>query len=115
MLALDIRSGERPPAVLGRQVNVWHDDTGRVCARFFADGDRRWVEWPGLGIFAFRTSERSVRFWPSSASIASIAETFERVLQPAILQALGWQALHASAVVGPDGGAIAICGVKHSG
>jgi hypothetical protein len=56
-----------------------------------------------------------VRVWPEpNASYEEISGTFDRLLQPIILQALGKQALHAAAVVGPTG-AIAICGNKGSG
>ena len=43
-----------------------------------------------------------------------ISDTFDRLLQPVILQALGKQALHAAASVGPTG-TIAFCGNAGSG
>lgn len=115
MLALDVQGGNTPPNFFGRQVNAWSDETGRICTRLFVDGRQRWVDWPGLGVFGFETGAASVQFWPSQGSKSEVvADTFARVLQPAILQALGWQTLHASAVVAPTG-AFAFCGVKQSG
>jgi hypothetical protein len=73
-----------------------------------------WVDWLGVGIFAFSVGSREVRVWPRpNATHQTIVDTFS-ILQPIILQALEWQALHAGAVVGPAG-VVAFCGKKGSG
>jgi hypothetical protein len=74
-----------------------------------------WIEWPGVGTFAFSTGSTEVRVWPDLAvSHTAIVNTFSRVVQPIILQAVGQQALHAGAVVGPAG-VVVFCGARGSG
>ena len=113
MLSLIISAGAAPKA--GRQVSEWRDECGNVFARAFSADDHYRIDWPGLGTFAFRPGSHDVLVWPDpNASYEEISDTFDRWLQPVILQALGKQALHAAAAVGPTG-AIAICGNKGSG
>jgi hypothetical protein len=103
-----------PPRHPDREVCVWRDEQGRVFARAFAQGARRWIDWPGLGIFAFTAGSHRVQVWPATTDRDLVAGAFARRLQPIILQALGRQAIHASAVLG-RGGVLAFCGVGHSG
>ena len=102
-----------PPREPEREVCVWRDEQGTVFARAFARGTRRWIDWPGLGVFAFGAGSATVHVWPA-ADRAIVANAFARVVQPIILQALGRQALHASGVLGA-GGVLAFCGVGRSG
>lgn len=103
-----------PPRHPDREVCVWRDEQGQVFARAFAQGARRWIDWPGLGVFAFAAGSHQVGVWPAAIDPEIVAGAFARRLQPIILQALGRQALHASAVMG-TGGVLAFCGVGHSG
>ena len=103
-----------PPRHPDREVCVWRDEQGHVFARAFAQGARRWIDWPGLGIFAFAAGSHRVQVWPAAIDRDIVAGAFARRLQPIILQALGRQAIHASAVLG-RGGVLAFCGVGHSG
>src|SRR3984893_13297729 len=113
LLSLTISAGVAPAA--GRQTEEWRDECGKVFARAFSADDHYRIDWPGLGTFAFRPGSRDVLVWPEpNASYEEISITFDRSLQPVILQALGKQALHASAVVGPSG-TIAFCGSSRSG
>lgn len=116
MLTVSIATDNRPPAPQwGREVNVWRDETGRVFARGFSGSRRCWIDWPDIGLFGFAPGSREVRVWlakPDRAAAATDAGL--RVLQPMILQALGWQALHASAVALPDG-VVAFCGRSGQG
>jgi hypothetical protein len=113
MLSLIISAGVAPK--VGRQVCEWRDDCGNVFARAFSSDDHYRIDWPGVGAFAFRLGSRDVLVWPEpDARHEEISDTFDRLLQPVILQALGKQALHAAAVVGPSG-TIAVCGNKGSG
>jgi hypothetical protein len=116
MLRLTFVEGEAPPdASLGREVNRWCDERGDVCARGFASSSLRWMDCPGFAVFAFEARSSVVRAWPAAGiSRKAVADRFTRILQPAILQAMGWQALHASAIAG-GAGAIALCGVSESG
>lgn len=116
MLSLTFVEGEAPPdASIGREVNTWCDEHGEVCARGFAGSSTRWLDCPGLAVFAFEARSSVVRAWPAvGTSRDEVAARFTRILQPAILQAMGWQALHASAIAA-DAGAIVLCGVSGSG
>src|SRR5262249_47665583 len=98
-----------------RKVNEWVDDAGVVLARGFSSGDLQWIDWVGLGTFGFRAGSHEVRVWPQpGARHAAVVEAFSRTLQPLILQVLGWQVLHAGAVVWHTG-VLAFCGSKGSG
>jgi hypothetical protein len=100
---------------MGRKVNEWCDASGAVLARAFSRQDMHWIEWPGVGVFAFSGGSNDVRVWRErNASQEAVADTCSRILQPIILQALGWQALHAGAAVGPAG-VLAFCGKTGSG
>jgi hypothetical protein len=114
MLKLAFASGAAPGA--GRKVSEWLDDCGRVVARAFSRESLHWLEWPGVGVFAFSAESREVRVWPElRARQETIVETFSRAARPIILQALGeGQVLHAGASVGP-GGLLAFCGKSGSG
>jgi hypothetical protein len=116
MLTLDLATGGSPPSQAGAQeVNSWRDERGEICARLYKCGTQRWIDWAGLGVFGFGPGARSVKFWPAPGARSDvIADCFARILQPAILQVLGCQALHASAVVAPEG-VWAFCGVAQSG
>jgi hypothetical protein len=68
-----------------------------------------------VGTFAFSTGSTEVRVWPDAeAHHTAVVDTFSRAIQPIVLQALGRQALHAGAAIGP-GGVVAFCGSKGSG
>jgi hypothetical protein len=114
MLALAVAGGEAPTEH-SRKVNEWLDDSGKVIARAFSRKHVHWIDWPGLGVFAFSTGAREVLVWPKpNARRQAIVGTFCRVLQPIILQAMECQALHASAAIGPAG-LFAFCGRAGSG
>jgi hypothetical protein len=115
LLTLTFISDERPPLSNGREVNKWLDDRGEVCGRAFSFENLHWLQWRGLGVFAFATGALEVQVWPeANAPRDLIIQAFSRLLQPVILQALGWQTLHASATAGPDG-AFAFCGISGCG
>jgi hypothetical protein len=115
VLTLTFGTGARAPVAEGRLVQAWSAETGEVYARAFAAADRRWIEWPGVATFTFATPLARVTAWPApGATPEAIADTFFRVLQPVVLQAIGWQALHASAVA-IDGRVVALCGRSGSG
>lgn len=107
--------GARPPALNGRLANVWRDDGGAVFARAFVKDETRLLIWSGLGVFRFTPESPAVTVWPESPeTVDTVRDMFARVVQPLVLQAQGWQAMHASAVAGAAG-ALAFCGDGHSG
>lgn len=111
MLTFSIVTGARPPCFArGREVNVWHDEAGRAFARGYSGDRRHWIDWPDIGLFGFEAGSLEVSVWLTRTDRASAAaDAGRRVLQPMILQALGFQALHASAIVLPEG-VMAFCG-----
>jgi hypothetical protein len=116
MLTLDIAPAAPPgPVPAGRVVNTWRDAAGQPRATAFASGTRRWIDWPNLGRFEFTTDSRTVCVVPAPGVPREVVEsTFVGALQPIILQAQGWQALHASAVA-TGFGVVALCGEAGSG
>jgi hypothetical protein len=114
MIALTVAAGARAPVDTGRLVQEWSDD-GEVYARAYASQDERWIEWPGVATFVFSRGPRAVTAWPAvSSSPEAIEDTFFRLLQPVVWQAMGSQALHASGVV-IDGRVMALCGRSGAG
>ncbi len=115
MLTLVISDSDASVPATARKVNEWRDDFGEVCARAHTWKDSKWIDWPGLGLFAFSAGSLKVRVWPEpTVKHEAIIDAFSRTVEPVILQDLGWQALHAGAAVGP-GGVLAFCGRKGSG
>jgi hypothetical protein len=116
MLTLAFVVGEAPTAVEDRKVNEWLDESGQVIARAFSSSTNfHRIEWPGLGVFAFAAGSHEVQVWPDPNVLQeTVLDAFYRMLQPVILQALGWQALHAGAAVGPTG-VLAFCGKAGTG
>jgi len=114
MLRLGFATGAAPRA--GGKVSEWLDDCGRVIASAFSRDTLHWLEWPGVGVFAFSAGSQEVRVWPEPRTRhETVVETFSRMARPIILQALGeGQVLHAGASVGP-GGLLAFCGKSGSG
>ncbi len=107
--------GTSPTAPPGRLVNTWRDNSGEVFAQAFKKGTGSRIDWRGLGVFTFSEGDRAITVQPEPGVASELVrDMFTRVVQPVILQALGWQVLHAGAVRGPSG-AIAFCGVGHSG
>jgi hypothetical protein len=115
MLTLDFSTGSAPSAEGRKLTRTWLDDAGRLCGRGYVNGSDCWIDWEGLGLFHFRSDDPTVSVWPASGLDRSIvSETFSRVLQPVVLQAMGRQALHASAAGGASG-VLAFCGQAGSG
>lgn len=105
----------RRESASGRLVQTWTDDAGAEFARAFVAGSARWIDWPALGVFTFGGATRVVDVVPArGVSREVVSASFRRSIQPVILQALGWQALHAGAA-GTRAGVIALCGRGHSG
>ena len=113
MLTLSFASGQAPKK--GRKVHTWLDDCGQVFASAYSSNKVHWIDWLDLGVFAFSAGSHDVRVWPArGAQHQAVVDAFSCMIQPIILQALGWQALHAAAAVGPSG-VLAFCGKSGSG
>jgi len=104
-----------PPDHAGTPVQVWRDHSGVAQAFGYTWGNEHWLLCPGLASFRFRGSRAEV--WAAGhpqASTDQIREAFSRMVLPVALQALGREALHASAVVLPEG-IVAFCGEAQTG
>ena len=95
--------------------NVWRDADGQVVA-FSSTGSKVWsLHWPGVASFRFQAGRDHVAAIPySPAQPDLIHSTFRHSVLPLVLQALGREAIHASAVLSPQG-VIGFCGHAHAG
>jgi hypothetical protein len=115
MLTFALSAKPVPLPSTGRKVNEWCDGCGQVMARAFRSGGLCWIDCQGVGVFGFSVSSREVRVWPSPDSeYQAIISTFSRLVEPLIMQEMGWQTLHAGAAFG-SAGALAFCGRSGSG
>lgn len=115
MLELILGAARDAPRRSGVEVDVWRDDVTQPFAHAFRDADGYWLEWPGLGRFDLDADRRRVTAWPApGVTNAALTEGFHHAIQPSLLQACGFEALHASAVATPAG-VVVFCGVSGSG
>jgi len=95
-------------------VHEWRDVAGTVCAHGYVGDNAGWIRWPGFVTFRF-AEDRLVEAWPERLVDPNrIRDLFYRTVEPLILQALGWETLHASAVM-MSAGLVAFCGDCESG
>ena len=95
--------------------NIWRDADGQVVAFSTAAGNARILHWPGVASFRFHTDRDQVTAVPyEPVHFDLIQTTFRHSVLPLALQALGREAIHASAVLSPRG-VIGFCGHAHSG
>jgi hypothetical protein len=81
-------------------VETWLDGNGRVFARCATRDGRYLIELPDLAVFAFGPEGGTVTATPApSASSDVVHAAYRRHVLPLVLQALGLEALHASAVL----------------
>ena len=114
-LTLDV-AADPAPEVAGLSAGYpWIDGDGAVCARVLRQKDADWIAWSGLGLFKISHNQTAIQGWRAEGVAEHrFRDSFERRLQPLILQARGYQALHGSAVV-EDGAATAFVGRSGSG
>jgi len=101
---------ERPTGV-----HVWFNRQGGVVARGFREAGSYWMAWPHLAIYQFSSGDPCITAYPSpGAPIDVIWDVYRRSVTPMALQVLGWEALHASAIVTASG-IVAFCAVSETG
>ncbi len=106
-------SAPRDPGSPG--VHAWRDGDSRLIAWGHSEGREHWMHWPGLASFRFAADCRDITAFPAPGAHPDIiADTFLRTVVPMALQALGREALHASAVLGPRG-IVAFCAASQTG
>jgi hypothetical protein len=112
---VEIRRQAPPARPAARAGSIFRDLDGRVCGRAFVGTTDSWLEWDGLGLCRLNRESGAVQLWPDPALPPDeISRIFFHDVQPILLQALGAEALHASAVLGPFG-AVAFCGSSGAG
>ena len=115
-LLLRIRQDPRPEPG-GRPGAVWPAHVGGPCGHAIVSPSGRWLVWHDLGLFRIGSPRWPVvvEGWPvSGLTEDTFADRFVSEIQPILLQALGYEALHGSAVLLPTG-VLAICGQSESG
>lgn len=109
---------EGPPLVVGhsaRGVYVWRTPAGQVIASGHTVAGVCWMEWPGVATFRFADQGRFVTaFRAAGVSDSRVRDVYRRGVLPMALQALGHEALHASAVV-VSGRVMAFAARAHTG
>ena len=105
-----VRAQVSPGAVLQQ----WLDHEGRLIATGGRRGDTWWMRWQTLATFWFSDSG-AVRAEPIRNGLEpELRDSFVRGVIPVVLLARGYEALHASAVVVPQG-VVALCGTSGTG
>lgn len=97
-----------------RLARTWRDSDDRVCAEGYVGSQTWWMRWPGVATFRCDRAGQVEAFADAGIDPDRVLDLYERTLQPLALQALGWEALHASAVHLGDG-VVAFCGERGTG
>ncbi|HEX7084817.1 MAG TPA: hypothetical protein VF198_00530 [Vicinamibacterales bacterium] len=86
-------------------MNTWRNKHGGIVATGFSVDDVCWMHWPYLAAYRFTPREPDciVAFPQAGAPEHIIRDTYFRSVVPMALQAFGYEALHASAVLMPGG------------
>lgn len=85
-------------------VNVWRNKRGGIVATGFTEDGVHWMHWPYLAAYRFAPGEPSITAYPAAnAPLDVLEDTYRRSVVPMALQALGYEALHASASLIPSG------------
>lgn len=97
----------------------WHallrDPDGIVQAYGASVGDERWLDVPGAGLFRFFLEGNEVDAFPiDSASDERVFDAYYGTVLPLVLQARGFEALHASGVE-TSSGVSAFCAISGVG
>jgi hypothetical protein len=112
--SLDIGPSRAPGALPGQPSQTWYDGLGRLVARGGRHDGSWWMEWPGLGTYTFG-EDGPVTVHPVAPGLDDrLRDSFSRGVLPVVLLGRGFEALHASAVEGPEG-VIALCAASGTG
>lgn len=118
MLALEMAPGRRParrPGPGDPRVRAWRGVAGEIWAYALSEGGDHWVRLPGLATFHVASGADKVIAFPEPAAPAEqVRDSFHRAVLPFAVQALGGEALHASAVLAAPG-AVGLCGASGAG
>jgi len=96
-------------------VHVWLNRQGGVVARGFREAGFHWMAWPDLATYRFASDDPFITAYAvAGAPVDVIWDVYRRSVTPMALQAFGWEALHASAIV-TDRGLIGFCATSETG
>ena len=97
------------------EVQVWQDEFGRKLATCYAIDGRHWVDVPGVARFGVNRPSDAVEAiaYPSAAP-EEINEVYNDSVLPLVVHVHGVEALHASAVLSPQG-VVAFCAGSGTG
>jgi hypothetical protein len=99
----------------GPPVETWLDGTGRVLARCGTRDGRYLIDLPDIASFVFGREGETVTATPAGAvSADAVRAAYRHHVLPLVLQALGLEALHASAVL-TRGGVVGFCAPSGGG
>jgi len=99
----------------GPRVHVWRTEAGSAIAYGWQQNAWYFMHWPGLCTYRFASDDPHITAFPEAgASRALVYDVYRRSVLPMALQALGSEALHASAIQA-DGRVIAFAAVSHTG
>lgn len=86
-------------------VNTWRNKHDGVVATGYCEDGVYWMHWPYLAAYRFtpREPDRITAFPVPGSPVHVIRDTYLRSVVPMALQAIGLEALHASAVLMPGG------------
>ncbi len=94
---------------------VWRDLDGVVSALCLRRDGQRSIEFPGIARFFVRDDRSCVTAVPhADCRLDEVVDTYRRAAVPVLLQALGTEVLHASAVHTAHG-VIGLCAVARTG
>jgi len=80
-------------------VHIWRTSEGAVVAYGYQRGGFCWMHWPRLATYRFASSDAFVTAFPQEGRRSdAIRDTYRRSVLPMVLQALGLEAMHASAI-----------------
>jgi hypothetical protein len=96
-------------------VHVWLNRQGGVVARGFREAGFHWMAWPDLVTYRFAPADPFITAYAvPGAPVDIIWDVYRRSVVPMALQAFGWEALHASAIV-TSRGLIGFCATSETG
>lgn len=116
-LTLTIADVESPvcPDPTDLALEVWRENDGSICAYGHVVQEQYWIHFVGLASYCFsQTSDQVIAYPQPSVQLEWVWDTYYRSVVPLALQALGKEALHASAVL-TQRGVIALCAVSETG
>lgn len=97
------------------EVTTLIDTEGNVRAYTYQAQNSMWMHWPGLATFRFNSDNNQILVIEEKHLAREfINDLFWRNVLPFVLQAQGWEAIHASAIKTPQG-VVAFCAASGTG